>query len=441
MKKIFFAILIIALSFPLFAEGGAEDGAEAETFKITALLNGMLPFPKSETYREFRTVDEHLRAAFMAENPNVSDIEFVIRGTNTGSQVYDMMRAAGAPPDVYQDAAGYFDNLLNADYAIPLEKYVDLSRYKEQIMDIYKVDGHNYAIPNNNVAVTMVVNLSLLKEAGMEMPSQENWTTDNFLVIAEALKKIGIPATAIQGKEGINGWTCFWLYAFGAEFFDPGDWSTTTINSPEAHEALEYIKLLVDSGYAVPDAFQVSDDMAVELFSYGELFSSAMQNSNIDPVFPRNLEKGRIDAIPDYTFVEFPHSPRLERSPTSGYQVIVSGALSGNTEKDRLIAEWVYSATGPLAANYHAVVGGAFPIIKGLTPNDGMAALPSYQAIAKVAANTGYYKQWPSGPAKYAARRPWGRLSDLWIRGKITTTELLDQYEAEVNEALKEFFD
>ena len=443
MKKIFFAILIIALSFPLFAEGGSEAGAEK--FKIVELSGGALPFPESESYRKYPSVNEHNRALFLAEHPNVSEIELVYRGVNTGSQVYDMMRAAGTPPDVYTDATGYFEKLLNADYAIPLEKYLDLSRYEEQVMDIYKYDGHNYAIPNNNVAVAMTINLSLLREAGIEIPPadewQEQWTTDNFLVIAEALKQIGIPATAIQGKEGLNDWTCFWLYAFGAKFFDPVDWSTTTINSPEAVEALEYIKLLVDKGYAMPDAFAVSDDNAVEDFVTNKLFSSAMQNGHTDPSFPAMLAQGKIDKIPDYTFVEFPHSPRLKHAPVSGYQTISSGRLSGNETKNQLIADWMYLNTGPLFQHYVAVVGGGFPIIKGLNPKDGMAALPSYQAIAKVSKTAGYYQQWPSGPAKFAARRPWRRLSDLWIRGKITTTELLDQYEVEANEALKEFFD
>ncbi len=444
MKKIFFAILIIALSFPLFAEGGAEDGA-VETFKIVALSGGGLRFPESESYREYEFVEEYNRAKFLDANPNVTEVELIYRGVNTGSQVYDMMRAAGTPPDVYTDATGYFEKLLNADYAIPLEKYLDLSRYQEQVMDIYKKNGHQYAIPVNNVAVAMTINLSLLREAGIEIPAedewQEQWTTDNFLIIAEALKQIGIPATAIQGKEGLNDWTCFWIYAFGARFFDPMDWSTTTINSPEAYEALEYIKLLVDRGYAMPDAFAVSDDNAVEAFVTNKLFSSAMQNGHTDPSFPAMLAQGKITEIPDYTFVEFPHSPRLDHAPVSGYQTISSGHVSGNPIKDQLISDYIYLHSGPLFQHYVAVVGGGFPIIKGLAPMDGMAALPSYQAIAKVSKTAGYYQQWPSGPAKFAARRPWKRLSDLWIRGKITTTELLDQYEAEANEALKEFFD
>ena len=442
MKKLLFAILIIALALPVFAEGGQE--ADAETFDIVWLGSGGLSFPDTETFREFDTVDEYNRAKFIEANPNVTSIEFIYRGTNTGSQVFDMMRAAGAPPDIYMDATGYFDRLLIPEYAIPLEKYLDLSRYTKSIMDIYNRDGHQYAIPTNNVAVAMVINLDLLEKAGIEIPPedewQEQWTTDNFLVIAEALKQIGIPATAIQGKEGLNGWTCFWIYAFGGKFFDPADWSKTALNSPEAYEALEYIKLLVDKGYAMPNAFAYCDDEAVVDFSLEKLFSSAMQNTNIDPVFANRLKTGKIDKVPNYTFVEFPHSPRLEHAPASGYQTITSGHLSGNETKDKLIAEFIYLNTGPLYQHYNATKG-AFPVMPGIAPDTGMAAWPTYKALAKVAETAGYYQQWPSGPAKYAALRPWKRLSDLWIRGKITTTELLDDYEAEANLALEEFFD
>ena len=152
MKKIFFAFLVLALSMPVFAGPSAEAG-EAETFKIVALSGGGLPFPASESYREYEFVEEYNRAKFLQENPNVTSVELIFRGTNTGSETFDMMLAIGEPPDVYTDATGYFEELLNADYAIPLEKYLDLSRYQEEIMQIYNRGGHQYAIPVNNVAV------------------------------------------------------------------------------------------------------------------------------------------------------------------------------------------------------------------------------------------------------------------------------------------------
>ena len=163
-----------------------------------------------------------------------------------------------------------------------------------------------------------------------------------------------------------------------------------------------------------------------------------MQNGHVDPLFPVQLAKGLIDEIPEYTFVEFPHGPGVEHAPVSGYQTLVSAHTSGDPAKDALIAELLFDIAGEEVQYYYAIVSGGFPTIKGLAPSIGMAATPSYKAIAGLAATAGVYKQWPDGAAKNAARRPWERLSEQWLLGKITAQELLDQYEAEANAALAE---
>ena len=262
MKKITFLLLALVLTLSLFA-AGQSDSSTQESYELVVMNNGILKFPEAE--RGFRTapgIVEKIADDFMRKHPNVT-VEMVYRDVSKGSLTYDTMLAAGNPPDVWIDASGYFTNLLNADYAIPMEEYYDLSKYDETLMALYRTDGHQYAIPLVNIATGMVVNISMLRAAGMELPEQKDWTTEIFLEGAEKLKRAGFPATMIQGKEGLNGWTCSWIYAFGARFFAPGDWSKVTINTPEALAALNYIEVLVDRGYT-PNPITTTDDMAVQ---------------------------------------------------------------------------------------------------------------------------------------------------------------------------------
>ena len=62
--------------------------------------------------------------------------------------------------------------------------------------------------------------------------------------------------------------------------------------------------------------------------------------------------------------------------------------------------------------------------------------MPSYKAIANLAATAGVYKQWPDGPKGMEARRLWYSLTEQWLRGRLTTRALLAQFETEANKIL-----
>ena len=441
MKKMLLILVLALFATFAFAEGQQEADNDFEPFTgtLTVMNNGIAPFPTGEfVWREEHGIIEKVVADFAFLNPGV-DVEMVYRDVSKGSLTFDTMLAAGNPPDIWLDASGYFANLLNDDYAIRLEEYLDLSIYDETLLGMYTTtEGHVFAIPFMNVATGMAVNLTMLREAGMEMPAQKDWTTDTFLRGAAALKRAGYPATMIMGSEGLNGWTCQWFYAFGAKFFEPGDWSKVAINSPEARDALAYIKLLIDRGYTQPNVLSSDANTGVELFTTNKVFSCTLQNGHTDPLFPVQLEKGKIDAIPDYTFVEFPHAPGLDHAPVSGYQSIMSAHKSGDPAKDAMVAKLLGYINNYEAQYYYILCSGGFSTLKGLSPDSGMAAHPSYKAISNLAATAGVYKQWPDGAAKNAARRPWERLSEQWVRGKITADELLNRYEAEANAALED---
>jgi ABC-type glycerol-3-phosphate transport system substrate-binding protein len=423
MKRLFVVIL-----FAL-----AVAGAWSQT--LTLMGNGV--FKVSEAEAQFRYKDglfEEIVARFATDNK--IKVNIVNRDVSKGSLTFDTMLAAGTPPDVWWDAGSYMINYMKPEYALPMQKYMDLKDYNKGLLDAWTINGNVYCVPLVNIATGMAVNLSMLKQVGYTLPEVEGWTTEEFLKVGAKLKAIGIPATMIMGKGGINSWTVVWLYSFGGALFAPGDFSKTTINTPQAIAGLNYMKTLIDRGYT-PPPLEINDDDGVERFTTNQVFSCMLQNGHSDPTFPEQVKQGKIDKIPDYSFIEFPHAVGRQHTPVSGYQTVVLAHKNANENTNKLIGKLVAAITNRETQWYFATVSGGFPTINGFAPDVGAAQMPTYKAIANLAKAGGIYKAWPDGPKGQEFRRIWNTLSEQWLLGKLTAAQFLAQVETEGNKVLK----
>jgi ABC-type glycerol-3-phosphate transport system substrate-binding protein len=213
-------------------------------------------------------------------------------------------------------------------------------------------------------------------------------------VLAEKLKAVGIPATCIQAKGGMNSWTNVWLRSFGAQMFKPGDWTKVAINSAEALKGLAYIQTIIDKGYTTPP-LETNDDDLVELYTTGKVFSGTMQNGHTD------------------------------------YWV------SKDEARNKLVADLVARLSGYESQWYFCTITGGFPTLKNFAPAIGMASKDSYKAIAKLSATAGSYKEYPDGEKGAEVRRLWNTYSEQWVRGKLSAKEFLATFETEANKVLR----
>ncbi|KKL59456.1 hypothetical protein LCGC14_2215190 [marine sediment metagenome] len=427
MKKILIVLIVLVLSTSIcFAVGQSED-----VMTLTWVASGKpMAFPEWEDSEGYAGVQEKIAAQFEKENPGVKVI-VLYRDVTQGSLTVDAMMAKGEPPDVWLDAQDYFLKYLNDDYALRLEEYMDTSIYFDHLIDLFTKDGHVYALPENNVAGGFAINLDMLDQIGYTMPAQEDWTTDEFLRLSAKLKAAGIPSTMIITQNGISAWNFPWLYAFGAEMYRNGDYSKVTINSPEAVEGLNYMKKLVDLGYAYPHPNELNEDAAVELFTSGQVFSSMMQNGHTDYWLPQQVAQGVIEKEFNLTFVEAPHAPGREHTPVFGYQTIAVGHKSDDEERNKMIAKLTAAAASMDMQYYVCVVAGGFPTIKGFEPDEGNAAKASYKAIRKLSSIAGQMDLGDLSQHSTELYRPWKLLMHAFMDGKITAEEVLSQYEAE----------
>jgi len=434
MKKFAFLIVALLAAAVLFAEGTRE---KAQTYELIVITSGSYTWENAPGYFDtmgYDSPNDLVFGEFEKRHPNVK-INYVIRDVTQGSMTVDALMAKGTPPDIWIDATGYFRDYLNAEYSLPLEKYIDTSAFFDYLIDPYTVDGHVYAIPVANVKTGMAINLSMLEDIGYTMPAQPDWTIDEYLRLAKKLKAAGHYVTPVMAAEGFVTWMYPWIYAFGGELYADGDYSKVAINSPESREALEFLKMLVDEGYAVPYPNEVEDDLSVELFTTGKVFSCMMQNGHTDYWIPEQIKNGVLDEVFDYTFVEFPHTNGVKHTPVSGYQTVLNVHRTDDEERNALAAELASEFLTERWNEYVTVLTGGFPTLKGFSPpKAGTAAKPSYQAIANIEAGLmdlgGLHPR--AREVMDAATVPW----QMFLDGDITAQEFLDRFEAEANAIL-----
>ena len=425
MKRLVLVFFALTVAFGLWAA----------PVNLTVMLSGQYKFQQGEDqFRGYPNVGEKLIGDFMRANPGTK-VTIIYRDIKQGSMTFDALMKAGTPPDVWMDAAGYFKKLLNAEYALPLQKYIDTSVYQKDILDVYTFGGNVYALPEAQVAGGFAINLDMLDQIGYTLPDQKDWTTDEFLNLAAKLKAAGIPATMVMGKGGMGTWTNLWLYAFGAEFWKDGK---VAINSPEAVKGLNYVKQLVDLGYNYPNPVEVNDDDGVELFTTGKVFSCMMQNGHTDYWIPEQVKQGKIAKAMKITFVEVPHAPGRARTPVYGYQTITVGHYTkGNEAKNKLVAKLTELFAGKEIQFYNTTVNGGFPTIKGFTTSTGTAASDSYKAIGKLSATAGLITEFPSTDQGAELWRTWATMTESFLRGKVDAQTMLSDFDAAAKKILK----
>ena len=436
MKKLLLILLSLAIAGSLFAAGEAEG---SKSYELTVVTSGSYSWENAPGYFEtggYDSPQELIFAEFEEKHPNVS-INYVIRDVTQGSMTVDALMEKGQIPDIWIDATGYFRDYLHAEYSLPLEQYMDVSVFEDWLIEPYTYDGHVYAIPVVNIGTGLAINTSMLDEIGYTIPDMKDWTIDEYLRLGAKLKKAGHYLTTVFTQEGFGSWMYPWIYAFGGELYEDGDYSKVAINSPESLRALEFLKTLVEKGYAPPYPNEVDDDITVDLFTTGKIFSAMMQNGHTDYWIPEQVKNGVIAKEFGYSFIEFPHVPEVAHTPVYGYQTVLNVHRTDDETRNALSAELAQEFLSERWHNYATTLTGGFPVRKGYKiPNVGVATKPSYRAVAEVVSASGLMDLGGLHPrareVMNAALIPIQRFAD----GDITAQEFLDQFEAEANAIL-----
>ena len=263
---------------------------------------------------------EEFKTAFTTAYPNVN-IEFVPIAATTWSELFDTLSvriAGGEEFDVVYMPTQGWQVFASRGLVEPLDPFIerDKTEVDQLLNDISPAlleltrqygtppgDSATYYLPYVHNTLTMYINREMFEAAGVPEPSND-WTWDDFAEAARAVAKPGETfAYNVPSDEfGLGPW----LFSNGAAWFSE-DWTRATCGSPEAVEAVTFLKQFIDEGLSPEpggqfDAFAQFADNRLAMFFSGRWGTTSLQGLDavdktliVDP--PQKTQKATIIGV------------------------------------------------------------------------------------------------------------------------------------------------
>ena len=296
---------------------------------------------------------EELFAEFRTQHPEI-DLRAAAKSGSWAQFTYSVATqiAGGHPPDIIQMATEGQRLFASKGVLAPLDDLIardqeEVDDYYDDIHDNLRVwskkygspDGSTYYMPGGYNPIVQYCNTELLDRAGVELP-EDGFAWDNLMEAGRKLKAEG--AFLMTVEQGYWHDVLPWLTNNGTSSLDE-DWTSATINSPEAIEAAEFAREMVAKGYS-PKPGGAYD--AASLMQNGEL--AAFHDGAYGMVNAARIEM--TDAI---RMVPFPNNG-VHGSPV-GWDAWDITAASERTEEAWVFIKYLMSVEG---ASFFAKAGG-----------------------------------------------------------------------------------
>lgn len=192
--------------------------------------------------------------------------------------------ASGQPCDIYDYWPQGMNPYVQEGMALDLTPYLDENNgewrktFNQNLLKIAEFNGKVYNIPITPNFPTIVANVDLLKQAGIEVPKK--WTWNEFLNICKTLKDKGIFPFANPIDNQKQDWLfCNGVLSLGKDRGLLEDLAAGKVpcTDPLFREALDKTKGLYDNGYMYPGegAVSLTTDESRAAFSQGKVAFSA----------------------------------------------------------------------------------------------------------------------------------------------------------------------
>lgn len=159
----------------------------------------------------------------------------------------------GEMPDVFwmhsNESQRYMSNeiLLDLTDRASDSELVDMSKYPEEIKELYTYDGKVYGIPKDIDTIALWYNKTMFDEAGVDYPD-ETWTWDTVVENAKKLTKEDGSQYGIAIRNDNNQEAYYNIvYDMGGEIISD-DKKTSGYDDPNTIKAMQYIEKLIKDG-------------------------------------------------------------------------------------------------------------------------------------------------------------------------------------------------
>lgn len=206
---------------------------------------------------------------------------------------YWTLLSAGAQgdsmPDVFwmhsNEAERYMSNgmLLDLTDRIAESDSIDLSKYPEDITELYTYDGKNYAVPKDVDTIALWYNKTLFDEAGIAYPTAD-WTWDDLYEAAKALTKDGVYGFACSATNNQSGYYNT-IYDMGGYVIND-DKTASGYDDPNTIKALQYFEKMIQEG--IMPSQQVMSESAEDVLLGSGTLAMTTQGSWMLSAFKNN---------------------------------------------------------------------------------------------------------------------------------------------------------
>ncbi|OUM98989.1 MAG: hypothetical protein BAA02_14950 [Paenibacillaceae bacterium ZCTH02-B3] len=289
-------------------------------------------------------------AAYKDANPNVTiQVETVPFGDLLKRITASNLSGGGA--DIYHIYNAWLPELSGSKSIVPAPdayKSDIVSAYGENIVSSVSYNGQIYGYPTELTGYALNYNKRLFEEAGISAPPG-NW--DELLDYAQRLTKKENGQTVQQGFGVIIGWDSGvvhpWLTLLqsnGGRFLSE-DLSTTELDTPQALEALELYRKLVESGATNPEMGLSNASTTGPYMNNFELGKTAM-------IIMANWWKGSLqatmgDRFQDVATAPIPVGPSGSKPVSLFYSWLYAiSAFSKQQEEAWKFLQWLNSPQG-----------------------------------------------------------------------------------------------
>lgn len=217
----------------------------------------------------------------------------------------------GSMPDVFwmhsNEAQRYMENdmLLDLTDKIKDSDKLDMSKFPEDIKELYSYNDHVYAVPKDIDTIALWYNKTMFDEAGVAYPD-DTWTWDTLAEAAKKLTKADGSQYGLGMKSDTNheGYYNI-IYDMGGKVI-LDDKKASGYDDPNTIKAMQYVEQLIKDG-SMPSSQTLSENGPDVLLRSGQL-AMAFQGSwmissfkdddyakeNLDvAIMPKDAESGR----------------------------------------------------------------------------------------------------------------------------------------------------
>ena len=236
-----------------------------------------------------------------------------------------------------------FSKLTDGDYVEDMTDAMKANGFYEnlnpKIRDILSVDGKIYAMPTEAYVLGLNINVDLFERAGLMEADGTPKQPKDWYELAEMAKEIkdktGEAGFVFQTSNNCGGWIFTNIaWSFGVNFMkanDDGTW-TATFDTPEAVEALQFIKDLKWKYDCVPSNVNVDAEEAKKSLCTGK--ADMMIDGPIDWINKYEMD------VNDYGMLAIPAGPKKHVALMGGK---ISTVQKSKDSKDKVDAalKWI----------------------------------------------------------------------------------------------------